>query len=104
MCLCDHVLVKVNVQKASLPFTADHERLVKTVETLFAQTLTPVCEVLPHSLIQNLTQPSIIHMHFLSTADARQEMSAPENLDNTCAQNEEPSVSAHIITYKQTTS
>lgn len=85
MCLRNHILVKVDVQQACLPFTADHEWLVETAETLSVQTLTPVCEDPPHPLIQSLTQLSIIHMHFLCTADVWQEMSAPENLDNTCA-------------------
>ncbi len=85
VCLCNQVLVKVDVQRACLPFTADHEWLVETAETLSVQTLTPVCEDPPHLLIQSLTQLSIIHMHFLSTADVWQEMSVPENLDNTCA-------------------
>lgn len=87
VCLCNQVLVKVDVQRAGLPFTADHEWLVETAETLSVQTLTPVCEDPPHLLIQSLTQLSIIHMHFLSTADVWQEMSVPENLDNTCAKN-----------------
>lgn len=87
VCLCNHVLVKVDVQQACLPFTADHEWLVETAQTLSVQTLTPACEDPPHLLIQTLTHLSIIHMNFLSTADMRQEMSVPENLDNTCAKN-----------------
>lgn len=109
VCLCNHVLVEVDVQQACFPLTADHERLVEAAVTLSAQTLTPVCEDPPHLLVQSLTKLNVNHVHFICTPDVRQEMSAPENLDNTWAkkhthvykqmgrENAEPSVNAHLI-------
>lgn len=74
-------LVKVDVQLCRLVLAAHHEWLLQFVEVLSVQLLTPLTEVLPHHLIQNLDCLSVCGKCLLANVRIRHEVGLLKRLE-----------------------